>query len=293
MQRRNFITASLASALAVLLGDAEAKEIVNPVKGSVNARMPVLFVGHGSPMNAIQDNPFTRHLQQLGQTLPKPRAIVVVSAHWVRDSTLVMASPKPQTIHDFGGFPKALSDMQYPCPGHPALAAQIKQQLVPLQVGADMQWGLDHGAWTVLHHLYPKADIPVIQLSMNGHMTLTQHMQVGIMLRSLRQNGVLILGSGNIVHSLPMSADDINAKPYDWAVEFDALTKAALLQRNLDHLLAKDKRQYPLWQQAHPTIEHYLPLLYTLGASDELDKISFPFEGFQEAAFSMRSVRFG
>lgn len=290
MNRRDHLKTMLAGLVASIGFIAEAN--AEKTKQATPAKMPVLFVGHGSPMNAISDNPYTRHLQKLGKQLPTPHAIVVISAHWVRNDTRVMISAKPETIHDFGGFPQALFDMQYPAPGSPALAKQIQQLMTPVNVMGDAKWGLDHGAWTVLHHLYPKANIPVIQLSMNGNLTLAQHMQVGAALQSLRQQGVLILGSGNIVHNIPMAQDRMASKPFEWAAAFDELTKEGLLHRNLGQLLATDKRQAQLWQLSHPTIEHYLPLLYTLGASNSTDKVSFPYEGFQEGAFSMRSVLF-
>lgn len=255
--------------------------------------MPVLFIGHGSPMNAVQDNPFTRHLTQLGQTLPTPRAILVVSAHWVDNAPTLSAVSKPETIYDFGGFPQALYDIRYPCDGHPELATQIADTLSQYQAGVNPTRGLDHGAWTVLHHLYPNAEIPVLQLAMGAGMYMHEHLELASALQQLRREGVLILASGNIVHNLRQTDRSDNPVTPSWAEDFDALIKEGLLDRNIPELLARDKTKHSLWGKSHPTIEHYVPLLYALGASTESDTIQFPHEGFQAGSISMRSVLFG
>lgn len=287
MTRRQFFQTAIALIAAHPLAQAAAASAQPPARG----KMPVVFIGHGSPMNALRDTPFTRHLAQLGRDLPRPRAILVVSAHWAAEQPMLSATAQPETMYDFGGFPKALYQVRYPSPGQPALAQQLARSLPNAMV--DTQRGLDHGAWTVLHHLYPKADIPVIQLAMPARIRLDEHVALAAGLRALRSEGVLILAGGNIVHNLRLATEDPDTKVYDWAQEFDGMAAAALLQRDMPILLAQDKAKHPLWRMAHPSVEHYVPLLYALGASTEADKISFPFQGFEEATLSMRSVRFG
>ena len=287
MNRRELIKA----VMSVVALHAVAKPTLAAV--APPALMPVLFIGHGSPMNAVRDNPFTQHLKQLGQTLPKPRAILVISAHWVDDAPTLSAANKPETIYDFGGFPQALYDISYPCDGSPELAMQVAKTLSQHQAGVHPTRGLDHGAWTVLHHLYPNADIPVLQLAMGARMYMHEHLELATALQQLRREGVLILASGNIVHNLRQTDRSDNPVTPNWAEDFDALIKASLLDRNIPELLAQDKSKHPLWGMSHPTIEHYVPLLYALGASTESDSIQFPHEGFQSGSISMRSVLFG
>ncbi|WP_137939928.1 4,5-DOPA dioxygenase extradiol [Chitinivorax sp. B] len=289
MQRRHFLVSAVLSLFAAQRVKGAATGKAQP--GS--AKLPVLFIGHGSPMNAIQNNDFTRHLSQLGKTLPRPRAILMISAHWVTDGSRVSAHPKPATIHDFGGFPQTLFNMQYPSPGQPMLASQVASLLGRMNIREDADRGLDHGTWTVLHHLYPKADIPVVQLSLNGHLSLREHLELASGLKALRTQGILIIGSGNVVHNLPLTDERSRAGPYDWAQEFDEHIKQALLQRDHGGLLAQDRRHHRLWRMAHPTLEHYLPLLYTVGAANQQEAVVFPYEGFQERSLSMRSVRIG
>ncbi|MEO5797526.1 MAG: 4,5-DOPA dioxygenase extradiol [Rhodoferax sp.] len=287
MTRRNFFQTALALIAAHPLAQAAAASAQPPARG----KMPVVFIGHGSPMNALRDTPFTRHLAQLGRDLPRPRAILVVSAHWAAEQPMLSSTAQPETIYDFGGFPQALYQVRYPSPGQPALAQQLARTLSHAAV--DTQRGLDHGAWTVLHHLYPKADIPVIQLAMAARIRMDEHVALGAQLQALRSEGVLVLASGNIVHNLRLATDAPETPVYDWAQEFDGMTALALRQRDVPTLLAQDKAKHPLWRMAHPSIEHYVPLLYALGASTETDPVSFPFQGFEEATLSMRSVRFG
>lgn len=252
--------------------------------------MPVLFIGHGSPMNALASNAFTESLTRLGRELPRPRAILCVSAHWETQGTQVLSSQEPITIHDFYGFPEQLFQLEYPAHGSPAVARET-QELLPGSVLTE-KWGLDHGTWSVLVHMYPQADIPVYQLGLDLSLPPEKHYEMGQHLRRLREEGVLILGSGNIVHNLRMlrrrsnGADEV----YPWAQKFDADIKQALLQRD-DQAVIRYEELYPEEAaMAVPTPEHYLPLLYTLGASRPEDKVSFPFEGFEMGSLSMRSV---
>lgn len=269
-------------------------------------RMPVVFVGHGSPMNAIEDNHWRRGWQALGAQFgdgpqakyPLPQLILCISAHWLTRGWELTAMEKPSTIHDFGGFPRALFEVQYPAPGAPAvaeaLAAQLHQPHTRQPLGLDEhQWGLDHGTWSVLKPMFPQASIPVLQLSMDYSRQPAEHLALGQQLHSLREQGVLIVGSGNIVHNLRavnrMASDN---QAYDWAQEFDAITARHIRsgdQTALANFLSLGK----LSQQAHPTHDHYLPLLYAVGASHASEPVRFINEGFQLAAISMRSAVWG
>lgn len=258
-----------------------------------SARMPVLFIGHGSPMNAIENSSFTHVLSECGQRLPKPSAIVAISAHWMTaDGTGVTANAHPKTIHDFGGFPQALFDMQYPAPGQTALAAQVKEMLSPI-AHLTMDWGLDHGTWSVLHHLYPKADIPVIQVSMDQTKDGNYHYSVGQRLASLRDQGVLIIGSGNVVHNLRYveNIPERGTASALWAQQFDDAVKEALANRN-DQLLTEYQRM-PGAARSVQTPEHYWPLLYILGAGHADGAPKTIYESFQLGTLSMRCVQFG
>lgn len=259
-----------------------------------NILHPVLFIGHGSPMNALAMNPFTKHLEMLGQTLPKPKKILMISAHWVTNKVEILGMETPKTIHDFYGFPKELYDIQYPAKGHLELAQDIQTRLSSYHPILNDDWGFDHGAWSVLHHMYPRADIPVVQLSLSTNfLNLRDHYLLGQELKNLRKQGVLIIGSGNIVHNLRNIDRNPEAKVQDWALEFDEYIKNAILSRNLEALSAENKLKALEWKMAHPSIEHYLPLLYTLGATSENEKIIFPFESFEHGSLSMRSVLIG
>ena len=261
---------------------------------SDSKKMPLLFLGHGSPMNAIANNDFTKHLETLGQTLPLPKKIIMVSAHWMTRGVQLHAALKPKTIHDFYGFPEALYQINYPAPGDPTLAESAKNYLHAFGAHLEHDWGFDHGAWSVLHHMYPKADIPVVQLSLNQNfMNLRDHYNMARELNKLRSEGVLIIGSGNIVHNLRQITRSENAPVVDWAQSFDELIKKSILEHNLEQLFAEDSAQHSLWKIAHPSIEHYLPLLYVLGASDSGEKVIFPYEKFELGSLSMRSVLIG
>lgn len=253
-----------------------------------SAKMPVLFAGHGSPMNAIDRTEFGDALNVLGGSLPRPKAILVISAHWQTSGTQVVSVEKPQTIHDFYGFPEKLFKTEYPAPGAPELAARI-HALKPA-VKLTRAWGLDHGAWSVLIHLFPKADIPVLQLSLNELFTPVEHYSFAQGLKALREEGVMIIGSGNIVHNLRAVKWHGDQAPYPWASGFDENIKKALVERDFEKLIDYDKVWPADAAMAVPTSEHYLPLLYAFGATDAQDQISFPVEGYQMAALSMRTA---
>lgn len=253
-------------------------------------KMPVLFVGHGSPMNAIERNQFTETLTGLGKELPRPKAVCVVSAHWVTRGSEVLALAKPRTIHDFYGFPAPLYEVEYPAPGAPAEAEQVAREL---EIKSDETWGFDHGAWSVLRHLYPNADVPVFQISLDEGRGLARHLELGSELAGLRDRGVLILGSGNIVHNLRRLEGDKDAPPYPWTIEFDSKVKDAIETRDTTSLAVPDSWGKPLAALAHPTLEHYVPLLYCMGSTTEHDTVSYPYEGFEYGSLSMRMVLFG
>lgn len=252
--------------------------------------MPVLFVGHGSPMNAVDTNPFTVGLRELGRKLPKPQAILCVSAHWETQGTQVLYNAAPQTIHDFYGFPQQLFDVQYPARG-PLTVAHEAQRLIP-QATFNEKWGLDHGAWSILVHMYPHADIPTFQVSLDITKTPEQHLETGKHLRALREQGVLILGSGNIVHNLRVINWREPQSAYPWAKDFDLAIKEALDHRDSKTLTHYEEKLGNLATMAVPTPEHYLPLLYCVGASTEADQISYPYEAYEMGSLSMRSVLF-
>ncbi|MBO6573638.1 MAG: 4,5-DOPA dioxygenase extradiol [Balneola sp.] len=258
-------------------------------------RMPVLFLGHGSPMNGIEDNEFVREFKKQGQQLDKPNAIIVVSAHWETNGTFVTAMQNPRTIHDFGGFPKELYEVQYPAPGHPELAKEISEYVNPTgTVHLDDKWGLDHGAWTVIKHLFPDADVPVIQLSLDYKMTPQQHYELAQQLKKLREKGVLIVGSGNMVHNLrKVDFRKINENyGYDWAIEADSKMKKWILEGNHRNLIDFNK-QGKAFNLAIPTPEHYLPLLYTLGLKDEKDNTTIFNDSPLGGSLTMTSIKFG
>jgi 4,5-DOPA dioxygenase extradiol len=261
-------------------------------------RMPVLFLGHGSPMNAIEDNEYRRSWQALGaefgQNLPKPRLILCISAHWLTQGWWLTGMEKPRTIHDFGGFPQELFDQQYPAPGAPAAAQEISSGIDHPPVGLDRdEWGLDHGTWSVLKPMFPKADIPVLQLSMDYSRPAAEHFALGRQLRAFRDRGVLIVGSGNIVHNLrAMRRDVASNQAYDWAIEFDATVAGQVEKGDLEALAAFEKMG-SVAQLAHPTYDHYLPLLYAAGAVDAKEPVRSFNTSYQGGAISMRSMVWG
>jgi 4,5-DOPA dioxygenase extradiol len=257
----------------------------------MTAKMPVLFVGHGSPMNAIEDNEFGRAWSEMGRQLPRPKAILAVSAHWETAGTMITAMEKPKTIHDFGGFPKELYEIQYPAPGSPDLAQTIRKMIKLTQVQPDMTWGLDHGTWSVLQRMFPLADVPVVQLSLDRTKDPMHHYQLGQQLKELREEGVLIVSSGNIVHNLRMVVFDDNAK-YQWAESFDLKVKQWILDGDHAPLIEYQKQGRDA-ELAINSAEHYLPLLYTLGIKDENEPVSFFTDKMSYGAISMRSVKVG
>ncbi len=259
---------------------------------SQKLKQPTLFFGHGSPMNALAKNNFSKFLNQKGQTLAGPSAILMISAHWETPGTKVLSILKPKTIHDFSGFPKELYQIQYPALGDPELASRISTSTSREQIQASTDWGLDHGTWSVLTHLFPKANVPVLQLSLNVYLKPKQHFALAQELKKLRSEGVLILGSGNITHNLSQLDWGPDPRPMDWAVEFDEIIKKAILNRDYQILFSEDPKLKSLWQHALPSLEHYLPLLYVLGVSDEDEEVLFPYEEFQMGSLSMRAVEF-
>ena len=255
--------------------------------------MPAIFLGHGNPMNALARNSYAQAWAAIGASIPRPSAILSVSAHWYVPGTAVTAMAAPRTIHDFGGFPRELYEMQYPAPGKPQLAMHITQLLAPLAVASDQQWGLDHGTWSVLCHVFPKADVPVVQLSIDETQPSAFHYETGQRLRALREEGVLILGSGDIVHNLHAYAwGKHSVEPYDWAVRFESRVRESLLKRDHTPLVNYESLGKDALLSV-PTPEHYLPLLYVLGASAKDEAISFPVEGVEGGSVSMLAVRFG
>lgn len=257
--------------------------------------MPALFIGHGSPMNGIEDNEFSRQWSILGNEIPKPSAVLVVSAHWLTRGTWITAMAHPKTIHDFGGFPQELFEVQYPAPGNPTLAKETSELITSVPVGLDHEWGLDHGTWMVVRHMYPEANIPVLQLSIDYYESPDFHYQLGKELRELRKRGVLIIGSGNMVHNLRMVAwDKLNESEFgfDWALEMNTLFKTKIESK--DHRdLIEYKNLGHAGRLAIPTPDHYFPLLYLLGIQGEKEDVSFFNDKAVGGSLTMTSVRFG
>lgn len=255
-------------------------------------KLPVLFIGHGSPLNALGGNAYSEAVSALRRRLPRPNAILSISAHWETSGTQVLDRDPPPLIYDFQGFPEALYKITYPAQGSIDLVAAVEWCLGD-KVTRSKTWGLDHGTWAVLHHLFPKADVPVVQLSLDRHLSLQEHFELGVKLKPLRDQGYLIMGSGNIVHNLRKInwRDEKAALP--WAVSFDAEVRDALLKRDLQRLTTFEGFDKASVVESVPTPEHYVPLLYAAGASDDGDKVSFPFAEIQNGSISMRSVMFG
>jgi 4,5-DOPA dioxygenase extradiol len=255
--------------------------------------MPAFFFGHGNPMNAILQNSYTEGWRKIGQSIRKPRAILSISAHWYVPETAVTISPDPRTIHDFGGFPKELYQVQYPAKGDPELASRIQKILEPLNVGRDTHWGLDHGTWSVLIHVFPEADVPIVQLSIDETKPPAFHFEVGKKIAILRQEDVLIMGSGNLIHNLHTYAWGRHMpEAYDWATRFEQQARYLMSVSEYSSLIEYET----LGRDAIlsiPTPDHYLPLLYVLGAKEEQEAITFPLEGVDGGSVSMLTVQIG
>lgn len=253
---------------------------------NISSRMPAMFIGHGNPMNAITENPYRNAWLKLGETLPKPKAIMCISAHWQTRGTQVCVAEKPQTIHDFGGFPAELFAQQYPAPGAPKYA-KLLCDLLPTQIKSTLDWGLDHGAWTILQSLFPKANVPVFELSLDVNLRFSEHFQLAKQLAALREQGIMVIGSGNIVHNL--SRLNMQGKTSDWAINFDEYVKKALEAKD-EAALLDIARAGESASLSVPTDEHYLPLLYIAAMRQADDKLKFLTDSFDLGSLSMRSV---
>ena len=271
----------------------DLNKITDPL--SHTDKMPVLFLGHGSPMNAIEENEFVQGFRKVGKEITKPNAILCISAHWETKGTFVTAMENPRTIHDFGGFPRELFQVQYPAPGNPELAKETQQIVTTTEVGLDDNWGLDHGAWSVIKHMYPNADVPVIQLSLDYRKSPQYHYELARELAALRKKGVLIVGSGNMVHNLRMVAwDKLNEVDYayDWAAEASEKMKK-FIQSGDHQSLIQYSQHGRAFNLAIPTPEHYLPLLYSLALADENDEVSLFNDKAVAGSLTMTSVKIG
>jgi 4,5-DOPA dioxygenase extradiol len=290
MNRRKAIQLMSIAPLGAALSLRELGRAVDELPSTPT--MPVLFLGHGSPMNAIEDNEFSQGWKAVGKDLPKPHAILCISAHWETRGTFVTGMEKPRTIHDFGGFPKELFAVQYPAPGSPALAKQTQEAVTSAHIGVDHQWGLDHGAWSVIIHLFPKANVPVVQLSLDRGLSPQQHYALARELAALRKKGVLIIGSGNMVHNLGVIDWRNPEGGYDWAIEANTRMKELIL--NEGHAqLADYSAQGIAFQLSIPTPEHYLPLLYVLGLKDQREPVSLFNDRTVMGSIAMTSVKVG
>ena len=252
--------------------------------------LPVLFVGHGSPMNALAKNDYTAALAAIGKVIPVPQAVLSISAHWLTNGTFITSQASPKQIYDFNGFPDELYQVKYSAKGSPEIAAKIQELLRPTEIKPDNgEWGLDHGTWSVLQHLYPKANVPVLQLSLDIRQPPEYHLKLGEQLRVLRDEGILIVASGNIVHNLRAFSWKEDDEIFPWALEFDTWVKVQIEARNFT-ALALDYNKTPAGKMSVPSLDHYLPLLYILGASRPEDRLSFFFEKIQNSSIAMRSL---
>lgn len=255
--------------------------------------MPTLFIGHGSPMNAISDTVFSQNWHQLGQSLPTPKAILVISAHWLTKGSAITAMDFPETIHDFRGFPQPLFEVDYPAPGAPDLAKSIQEMAKPVDLHLDHDWGLDHGTWSITRHMFPKADIPVLQLSIDYYKPLEYHYQLATQLRELRKKGILIIGSGNMIHNLRMLSWDQmeNNYGFDWAHEINAVLQQHIAENKVQYLIDYEKL-HPQISLAVPTLEHYIPMLYNLGLKETKDELLFFNDAYVGGSLSMTSFMY-
>lgn len=259
----------------------------------MNKPMPAIFFGHGNPMNALLQNDYSKAWATIGTKIPRPRAILCVSAHWYLPDTLVTAMSAPRTIHDFGGFPQELYRVTYPAPGDPDLASRVQVLLAPVAVGGDLTWGLDHGTWAVLCHVFPQADVPVVQLSIDETQPPAFHYDLGRRLAPLRDEGVLVIGSGNLVHNLHAYAwGRRSPEPYDWAMRFEKKARE-LLRTDDDGPLVDYESLGSDAMLSIPTPDHYLPLLYVIALRREGEPVSFPVQGVDGGSVSMLAVQLG
>ena len=294
MNRKKFLQTIIPIATLPLIGSAMNFNTLNRLTDLLSStpKMPVLFLGHGSPMNAIEENEFVRSFKQLGKDLVKPNAILCISAHWETKGTYVTAMAQPRTIHDFGGFPKELFDVQYSAPGSPELAKQTKEIITTTVVGLDDKWGLDHGSWSVLKHLYPDADVPIIQMSIDYTQGAQYHFDLAKQLSALRTKGVLIVGSGNMVHNLGLVAwNKLNEEyAFDWAKEANDKMKKHILDEDFQPLI-NFKSQGKAFDLAIPTPEHYLPLIYALALKEDKEKVTLFNDKPVAGSLTMTSVK--
>lgn len=292
MKRKTFIKTLAAMPL---IGAAMKLKDLNKMTSGFEKTdaMPVLFLGHGSPMNAIEENEFVKQFRKLGKELTKPKAILCISAHWETKGTFVTAMENPKTIHDFGGFPKELFEVEYPAPGSPELAKETKEIITKTEVGLDQKWGLDHGSWSVIKHLYPNAEVPVIQMSIDYTKPPQYHYELAKELSSLRNKGVLIVGSGNMIHNLRMVAwRKMNEVGYgfDWAIEANEKMKEFIKDGNHQALIDFQKQGKP-FKLSIPTPEHYLPLIYTLGLQKDKEKVDVFNDQLMGGSITMTSIK--
>lgn len=292
MKRKQFI--QLVSTITAMSTLGSLKSFADQLKEE-ELLMPLLFVGHGSPMNGIEDNEFSRRWKQMGKEIPKPKAVLCVSAHWLTSGTAITAMQHPNTIHDFGGFPQALFDVQYPAPGHPQLATETAAMVQKTKVTLDHDWGLDHGTWSVVKQMYPEANIPVLQLSMDYHKPAQYHYDLAKELTGLRKKGVLIIGSGNMVHNLRMVEWNKNPEEafgFDWALEMNEKFKKAILTD--DHQALINYQNYgAAGKNAIPTPDHYFPLIYIMGLKEKNESVSFFNDKAVMGSLTMTSVKLG
>lgn len=294
MERKHFLQSLAVLPLMGITMKLSSLNTITEAFGDTE-KMPVLFLGHGSPMNAIEENQFVEGFRNIAKSIPRPNAILCVSAHWETKGTYVTAMKQPKTIHDFGGFPQALFDVQYPAPGSPELAKETKELIKTTQVGLDESWGLDHGAWSVIKHLYPDASVPVIELSLDYYKGPQYHYDLAKELNALRRKGVLIIGSGNMVHNLRMVAWNKLSEPeygFDWALETDAKMKEYIINGNHKALI-DFRSQGKGFEMAIPTPEHYLPLLYSLALQEKDEKIEIFNDKAVGGSLTMTSVKIG
>lgn len=288
MKRDTFIKSALALGLMTTL--KPIRTLAETLKER-DYKMPVLFIGHGSPMNAIESNDFTNYWKKLGEEIPEPTAILCISAHWLTKGTAVTAMNNPRTIHDFGGFPQALFDVEYPADGHLDLAKETKALITKTEVVLDHDWGLDHGTWSILKQMYPTANIPTLQLSIDYHQNAQYHYDLGKELAKLRRKGVLIIGSGNMIHNLRM-ATGVTPNGFDWAEDLNNTFKSLIEKQDHTALINYDKLGHA-GKLAIPTPDHYYPLLYTLGLQEKEDDLRFFNDACVYGALSMTSVKIG